>query len=757
MLIQSSQRRTISKLLIAIGLMVPLMAHAGLMQQVQDLLGSNISPNDESMSMLKKVFGDFILDPFGQSASASSGNVLGDMFKSYNMFIFSAAMIWFAYTSFASLAQTMHEGVVLGRRMSTVWMPIRVTFGAASLMPVFGGWAFCQALMVIASTCGIAGANLIAKTAVSGTGNFQVMVNPVGSVKQASQLRNLEYMLLTSAACSISEEILNAEKNTVAGTSLPTRFEPSINSTNSTISMEFPGNGGRSACGTVNWKFSPRNNNALGLGNMFGFRIEGVQYEAIRTVAMNSHRQTMRAVYQDARKIVEGATAKEPNAPQFLSAVELLQKGYFGSYNQVFQAQLREMTVAANGASNVQAVSQQLLQRMQEGGWATLGIWYGVFAEVNEAMNEMLDPIITFTEAKATNSSVESDVVAGLDAAIATAKSVPAKFSDNAADTGTRSATGNFSIGQYIMGGIVDMTYGASSTGASDNINPIIAFKNIGDNALGIAETILIAVKGAELLTETTALGKVVKAGAGMASKIPGLSFISDMAGQAGGLIVMAAYMLFAAAAVMAFYIPMLPFIQWFAGLLQWFTSVVESLVGSSLWALAHFDSDGEGMGQRASYGYLYMLNNFARPIVMTFAFFIASACISVLGTFLFKYFGSAVASAQGNSVHGLISIGAYLIILAVLGITLINGSLTIMLQMADRVIGWIGQNASANIGHEVENKVNHLFMTAASSSARALTPKATPPGLATAGNRPGGNNLPGLGGSSRSAPTGAL
>lgn len=201
-----------------------------------------------------------------------------------------------------------------------------------------------------------------------------------------------------------------------------------------------------------------------------------------------------------------------------------------------------------------------------------------------------------------------------------------------------------------------------------------------------------------------------------------------SIAKDAGELILPAVGLLFVTAAVMAFYLPMLPFILWFAALIQWFVSVVESLLGSSLWAMAHFDSDGEGMGQRTSYGYVFLLNNFARPIILTFAFFIASAAVTVMGTYLFRYFGAAVGSAQGNSLTGLLSIIAYLVIFTVMGMTLVNSIFSMMLSLPDRLIGWIGSNQNASIGHEVENKVSAVFVNAArggsGAAARMTQPK---------------------------------
>jgi hypothetical protein len=115
------------------------------------------------------------------------------------------------------------------------------------------------------------------------------------------------------------------------------------------------------------------------------------------------------------------------------------------------------------------------------------------------------------------------------------------------------------------------------------------------------------------------------------------------------------------------------------------------------------------------------MLNNFARPIIMTFSFFIASAAVTVMGTYLFKYFGAAVGTAQGNSLTGLLSILAYMVIFTVMGMTLVNSTFTMMLHLADRMIGWIGNNQNAAIGHEVENRVAGVFVNAARGGSGAV------------------------------------
>jgi conjugal transfer/type IV secretion protein DotA/TraY len=711
-------------------LLLPEVAHAGLLDDIADLLTTIDKGTDESFAMLRAVLGDFALDPF-HTQDGSTGSLMASMFKEFNMFIFSAACIWMGYNMLAGLAQTMHEGVVLGKRMSTVWVPVRVAFGTASLMPVFGGWAFCQALMVIASLLGIAGANRVATVAIDSTAAFQTTVNPMGNVKQASQIRNIELYMAKAAACQQASKDMAAAMQ-ASGQATPTDFPVTVDTSadsGASIVMNFAGRQssgqyGNTACGQIKLAFSPRTN---GFRGMAGFRIENVNYEVIRNIAMQVHASTLNATYAAAQSMINGVS---PNSSpeQFNAAVKTIADGYFGMYTNTFQSKLAALTQAANGATDVGAISDQLMQRMKAGGWATLGIWYSVFAEVNEAMNEMLDPVVTLqqTSDDIGMPSTTSDLLAGLEAAVGVAAS------QNQGALAT--STGNTSLGQWIMGGVLNSTVGASGTGASNTINPIIAFKNIGDNALATAQSLYFAYKVYVGFTggteekgsgESGAQGVVSKIGSTLISKIPYVGGIAgtlkSIAQDAGQLLLPMVGLLFVTAAVMAFYIPMVPFIQWFAALIQWFTSVIESLIGSSLWAMAHFDSDGEGMGQRTSYGYTYMLNNFARPIIMTFSFFIASAAVTVMGTFLFHYFGSAVGSAQGNSLTGLMSIVAYLVIFTVMGMTLVNSTFTMMLHLADRMIGWIGNNQNATIGHDVENRVAGVFVNAARGGSGAL------------------------------------
>lgn len=481
-------------------LLAPTVAHAGLLDDVADLLTTINRSTDESFAMLRAVIGDFVLDPFS-TQQGTTGTVMGSMFKDFNMFIFSVACIWMAYNMIAGLAQTMQEGVVLGKRMSTVWVPLRMAFGTASLMPVFGGWALCQALMVLAALLGIAGANRISNVAIDSTAAFQTTVNPMASVKQAAQIKDIEIYMARAVACQRASKEMAAAMQAI-GQPTPTDFPITLNASaegGTAIVMQFAGRQlsgeyADKACGEIKMKFSPRTNDGLAAGDFrsaFGFRIADVNYTGIRQLAMQAHANTLNATYAAAQSVVQGAS---PNSTpdQFKASVQMIADGYFGLYTNTFQKTLTALASDVNSVSNSGAITDQLKQRMKDGGWATLGIWYSVYAEVNEAMNEMLDPVVTLRPQPEglQMSSTMQDLLGGLQAAAG----VAARQKQDALST----STGDTSIGQWLLGGTLKALIGTSGTGASDTINPIIAFKNIGDNGLAAAQAIYFAYKAVQ-------------------------------------------------------------------------------------------------------------------------------------------------------------------------------------------------------------------------------------------------------------------
>jgi conjugal transfer/type IV secretion protein DotA/TraY len=149
------------------------------------------------------------------------------------------------------------------------------------------------------------------------------------------------------------------------------------------------------------------------------------------------------------------------------------------------------------------------------------------------------------------------------------------------------------------------------------------------------------------------------------------------------------------------------PFIVWFGGIINWLVVVLEGIIAAPLWAIAHLDGQGEGMGQKSAHGYLFLLNLIARPFLMVVGFFGGGACLVVGGTFLNQIFGIAVANVQFSSFTGLISLIGFLYVYFTICLTLVHSCFGLVLIVPDQVINWVGGAISSRLGRDTNESVN--------------------------------------------------
>ncbi len=238
--------------------------------------------------------------------------------------------------------------------------------------------------------------------------------------------------------------------------------------------------------------------------------------------------------------------------------------------------------------------------------------------------------------------------------------------------------------------------------------------KNLGDYILDAGWVGLAgyaALEGIAEAKETTA-GKIASAAADVAT----LGMSDVIAGAAKGIlkalapfVVITIISLFFFGAMLSIYIPMLPFIIWFSGVVSWYAVVGESMVASPLWAMTHLDGEGEGLGQRPTHGYIFLLNVMFRPVFMEIGFVLAGAGIVVLGTLLNSMFGVAMQNAQYDSTTGLVSIIGYIALYVGMCQTLCNSTFGLIHIVPDQVFSWVGGQMASRMP-ELEDHVNRLF-----------------------------------------------
>src|SRR4051812_6513116 len=75
---------------------------------------------------------------------------------------------------------------------------------------------------------------------------------------------------------------------------------------------------------------------------------------------------------------------------------------------------------------------------------------------------------------------------------------------------------------------------------------------------------------------------------------------------------------------VIAYVLPMIPYVIWIAGVCGWIILVCEAMIAVPLWMLAHMTLGGDGLHGRAVEGWSLLLSVVFRPSLMLIGLFLS-------------------------------------------------------------------------------------------------------------------------------------
>lgn len=709
----------------------------GAIPDVNSLTAATTS-GDWSVKMWKSLLGDFAVNPF--STLGQPTTLLGSVFLVFNAAVFVVGFTWAMYGVVSGVVATAHEGEVLGKRMSSVWFPIRMVMGVAGMVPIFGGFTLNQAIMMFLTTVGIGIGNTVWTQAVNSTGQFQaLMASQHMTPTSTNQVRAAANGLFMSYVCMYLQNASNQEVRNYGGQS---ESDLSVRRTTkgATLSYEFGNQDAPARCGGITITQNAGRTN--GDDQLFsGYRVESVNYNAIRQHVANAYASGLRtletemaaeaAAWLRARDASLQAGGQMPDIPR--SAIEA--------------AATRVVDAVASSPAQVDmsGLHDAAKSNMLALGWFGAGAWFATLAEANAAIADAsTGPSITVTPQGEKLASETAKGLAAAQASAAAQAEAAGAGSGGAGSDGTATlvgsairdtgcggafgnsvagtATGNCSLGQGIASAAIrGLAIGSGGGGngagslsldSSGFVNPIIMMKNMGDYVMSFSSTLLLS--GPILwLAEKIPMGKAVSGAAAMA-KTADKALGSSGDGSFFAVLKSLAIVFLVLGAAMAVYIPLIPFITWVGAILAYAASVLEGLAGSTLHAMSHLDGDGDGLGQRTAHGYLFMINVLARPALMIIGFLVASALMIAIGTLQAIMFLPAMANVQGNSITGVASVFMFLIVFFVMNLTLIQASFNLIYVITDQVIGFVGNAINSTLGRDTEDKVNNLFLMSA-------------------------------------------
>ena len=670
--------------------------------------------NDSSRAILWGLLGDFAENPLKANAAPSS--LLGQIFFVFNVTMFVIGVAFMGYTVIMSIAVSAHEGEIMGKRMSSLWVPIRYGFGVLGMIPAFSGFSLAQGVMMFFAIIGIGLANLMTGAAIDSAANFEKIMAPPSAFKQGptpyeSFSPELGGALFSMNVCA-------------SATATYRKSSPIRRLTSNTDTAVYVNNnrafvmGADKHCGIIDivddtglFDSTLRSGGDLiddvstplsYLKGKAGFRNNAVDYAEIKKVAKATAAlkpKYLKELNIEIKKLSDkwyesNVAAKDGDTPMIYPLNEINAATF-----KIKEEHDKEMEKAFKGA-DLSRIKDDVRKRMKAGGWTGIGSWFSTFAEVSSAVQ---------SAAAASHFEIIPPDHDNLNVDIGT-RDVLINFygqEQMAHERNTcwmvfdRNATGNCSpLQNSFMKGLGLILEGSGGDGM---VNPIIAAKNVGDWMLNFVSLVAGTAIFVKWLDNADKKGNLTKGmGSGTAGKVA-KKMTDGMSGSLASLLLTMSLIL---GITFAVYIPFVPFLTWFSGLVSYFASVLEGLVAAQVWAFSHLQTEGEGMGQRAERGYMFILNMLLRPGLMVLGFFFASGLLTLLATFFFNQFGTAMANVQGNTTTGPFIMFGLLVIVGLALLTLVQTLFNLVYEIPDRVIAWFGGGMEARMAKEMDRGI---------------------------------------------------
>lgn len=663
--------------------------------------------DDRSRQALESIFGEVVNNPF--SPSATSDTLVSSVFKVFNVCLLVVAAFFAGYLLLKKLTQTAHDGNVFDANKNTLWMPIRSVIGVAFIVPTANGWSLSQLIMLwAASLMGIGIANMGSDAALDAFGKGTSMV-----VQPTSpNTRFLANALYENNLCmhSINASLAAAQAANALLANSDFVQQRTVDGGNGFALMSI-----NYSCGGAELP----HNEIMEMINNFSDSFITLPITTLyreHLAALNSMQQTISA---SSKEFVNNYITNQNGGNAQLPDVQLVVNRAASEYERSINAAL------GTKVGDLEALKTKINDSIKDAGWITLGAWYQTMAMANTKLNNDVA-----TKAIVSSPSIEDGPTIAFYNNILTAyrgqksnstavNAIGSLKEPNGANASS-DANSLFSyvfdgFGKNLLGSMVNMNAG-STVAHSNQYNPIIKMKNIGDYIMGGTETALgvyVALNVAKSVSSGVSIAGIVAAGVNF--------FTSAKDGLIGAFEAISPILLFLIISLFLFgmmlsiYIPMVPFIIWFGAVINWIVIVGEAVVAAPLWAMTHLGSEGEGVGQKTGYGYIFLLNVMLRPILMVIGFFLGGAIIIAGGTILNETFLSAVANSQFDSITGLFSILGFLALYASLCLNLIHTSFNLIYIVPDQVINWVGGHVASQLGRDETNQAKQMILALSS------------------------------------------
>lgn len=612
--------------------------------------------NDTAAGMLDKLLG-LVTD-----ASPGDVSALAAGMHIFNIAAVGAGTLMFTYMTIMGTLKSAQDGEVLGKQWSSMWIPLRFTFGIALLVPLPSGYSTAQVGMIKLAKTGSEVANQVwdaSAAFVSGpTQTATARVNAIKGPTYAKALNDSVRTILRAETCVLmyreryslgSEFVLRARPDAVKNSyaaewgyrGQSSDYKPDECGRIETASYAQPKN---------ERKIAEAETNALIKAQLDGLFAAAAKVRPAAALIATPCGRTDQPVC--------------PTPETLKEAIDAGVKEGAAAYSAIVDPRINQLyTVSMSAVEKVKTSTA--------GGWINAGTSMYSLAKVSTEINklEAWTPKITPPDqsSAAAQSTVTNDDIISLSWANPLGE-----------DVKDFALSDKYRWISYKLGGDPE-----------DKRHMLVQIKEAGDDIMMSAMGALAAAAIVDTVSNFipwTAAAKTV------ASKVvPGVAAV----GQALVIGLLAIYI---CGIMMSLVIPMMPFVLWAGSVLGWLIAVVQAVIAAPIWLAGHLHPEGDDLAGKGAGGYMILVEIFLRPTFMVLGLIGGYALIDVMCGWVGTAFFATVDSVQADSTTGLVSIVVLVIMYTGITFTVMNESFKLVTHIPSTIMTWIG---GSHAGHD--------------------------------------------------------
>jgi conjugal transfer/type IV secretion protein DotA/TraY len=610
--------------------------------------------NDWSATVLNSLF------PVpGNTAGQSTGNeatVVGQIVGQFTGFIAAIACAFVCYNVMINIHRAAETSQILGSGQSWMFV-VRTGFAGIMMFPVSGNFSGGQLLVMQGAMWGAGMAKALYTNAITAIGPDAAVI----AVPMVPGTQTVVAGLINSELCM---DLVNLASGTTAQPPLlmPAPAALTVNDGSGSgyvsyrYSMSSGNESGNPACGTVTVREAGQNAST----------VAGVSVDmaAVQSAILNS--VLSGTIRPEVASIAQQLWQTKTSAPL---------AGLQSTYTQAVQSYTRTLTAAATSLQqSINAALSSNAARARAGnldlatgatqqstlGWTSAGAYYLEIARANAATLSLLTalPVVTGPTWDGLPSAMSYDLapfeaqIAGFMSTLQTVVTTQDGIDQPSGSPSTLAGAEDNNQGLFVLDKIFrQLNINGDSTNLTMRLfnqqnakvwtDPFGSLMSLGQTLIIIALTglgIAAVLNSATATTAATIWNTLTFNWGAAAASVAGHMLISFLATPIFAFM----FAIMVPGLIIAYVLPMIPFVMWMAGVCGWIILVCEAMIAVPLWMLAHMTVGGDGLHGRAIEGWALLFNVVFRPSLMLIGLFLSYFVFDCMSWLIRQCFGVA-------------------------------------------------------------------------------------------------------------------